>query len=1086
MVCLFPEIAVKKNQKYYIINSVIQHFWLNKELPFYMNFTYYLQELRDNLQFGSERSKYYALKTLVNSAEIGINAIIEERENQAGIPDFTIRKNNSVIGYIEAKKIGEYLNKIQESEQLKRYLESAIGQNFILTNFLEFRWFQDGKLQLVANVGVLKGDRIVGMKTDDNISNLLKSFVNYRRKTINNYFDLAQQMAVYTKSVKFAIEEALNLEDESGKLTTLKLVFQDLLLPDLDNQNFADIYAQTIAYGLFTARVDYETLTPQGGFNRKTAGLYITNKIPFLKGLFSTVIATDIISNINWSIENLVELFANVDMNNILENFGQETKREDPVVHFYETFLAEYESSLRKSRGVYYTPEPVVSFMVKFVNDILDHDFDLEEGLGSRNVTILDPATGTGTFLYEIIKQIYFNFNQYGVQNWHQLFKNKKVLDRLYGFELLMTPYAIAHLKLQLLLESLGYKFDDNERLNIFLTNALDKGVKKSEFLFSQYISDEANQAAKIKETTPIHVVIGNPPYAGHSANKNEWISELVKDYYQIDGVPLNEKNSKWLQDDYVKFIRFGQYQIDQTEGGILAFITNYGYLDNPTFRGMRQNLMQSFQRIYIINLHGNVKKKEVAPNGSADENVFDIQQGVSILIGIKDLSKDKFFFNIDKKQPETGVFYYDLWGNRENKYKLLQELTFKTIEWEKVNPVSPFYLFIPQNADLLEEYNQGWKITDIMPQYSLGCLTKRDKLVIGYNIDEVFAQISQFIDSNKTDEEAVSIFDLQLLDNDRWNANSARKSVKKEQIKEYIKLELFRPFDFRYIFYHPKFVARLNGRIMQNFVLPNYGLVLGRQGSATGSPTWDVLFISDSLVDQNIFRRGGGTVFPLYIYPDTQEGQNNLIIERQANFSPEFLTAIAEKLGYTPSSENIFYYIYAVFHSPEYRYRYAPFLKIDFPRVPLISNDEKFTQLAKKGSELVNLHLLKKLPKVNITKNETMATVDLPLFSGEQPGKIHYQGDGENEINQITYSSNQQRITINKDCYFTGISENVWEFQIGGYQVLDKWLKDRKKAKRKLSSEDITHYQKIIVALQETMKIMTEIDQIIGNFPIN
>ena len=398
---------------------------------------------------------------------------------------------------------------------------------------------------------------------------------------------------------------------------------------------------------------------------------------------------------------------------------------------------------------------------------------------------------------------------------------------------------------------------------------------------------------------------------------------------------------------------------------------------------------------------------------------------------------------------------------------------------------MSPFYLFVPQNADLQAEYNQYEKITDIMPQYSLGCLTKRDKLVIGYTMDEVYANISEFIDSNKTDEEAVSMFDLALTDKDMWNAKTARKSVKKEQITEYIRPELFRPFDIRYIFYHPQFVARLNSRIMQNFVLPNYGLVLGRQGSATGSQTWDVLFISNSLLDQNIFRRGGGTVFPLYIYPDTQEGQANLITEKEANFSPQFLTKITAKLGYTPATENIFYYIYAVFHSSEYRYRYAPFLKIDFPRVPLTSNNEKFTQLAQKGSELVNLHLLKKLPNISMTKNETLTTVDLPLFSGEQQGKIHYQGDGKNEINQINYSSNLQRITINKDCYFTGIPEKVWEFKIGGYQVLDKWLKDRKNANRKLSNEEIIHYQKIVIALTKTSEIMQEIDRIIPEFPI-
>ncbi|MFM6080262.1 MAG: N-6 DNA methylase, partial [Dolichospermum sp.] len=278
-------------------------------------------------------------------------------------------------------------------------------------------------------------------------------------------------------------------------------------------------------------------------------------------------------------------------MVNILQNFGQETRKQDPIVHFYETFLAAYEASLRKSRGVYYTPEPVVSFIVKAVNDILENDFSLDDGLGSKNVTILDPATGTGTFLFAVIKQIYNHFEKYGVKNCNELFRDKQVLKRLYGFELLMTPYTIAHLKIGILLEKLGYRFQEKERLNIFLTNALNEGIKKSELLLGQYISAEANQAAAIKTEIPIHVVLGNPPYSGHSENKNEWIEALVKDYYQIDGLALDEKNPKWLQDDYVKFIRFGQWRIDQTGVGILAFVTNHGYLDNPTFRGMRQNL---------------------------------------------------------------------------------------------------------------------------------------------------------------------------------------------------------------------------------------------------------------------------------------------------------------------------------------------------------------------------------------------------------------------------------------------------------------------------------------------------------------
>jgi predicted helicase len=881
-------------------------------------------------------------------------------------------------------------------------------------------------------------------------------------------------------------------------LKKLKLLFQELLLPDLDNHNFADMYAQTIAYGLFTARIGHfektDSLTPNPSprvegsnvFNRKNASNYITNKIPFLQGLFKTVIETDIIAKINWSIDNLVELLAKVDMSNILENFGQKTRREDPVIHFYETFLAAYQASLRKSRGVYYTPEPVVDFIVKTINHILDQDFDVQDGLGHRNVRILDPATGTGTFLYQVIKQIYLNFQKYGVNRWEKLLRDRQVLKRLYGFEILMTPYTIAHLKLGLLLESLGYHFQDNERLNIFLTNTLEKGVKKSEFLLGKYIAEEGNQAAKIKSETLIDVVLGNPPYSGHSENKNEWIDGLIRDYYQIDGVSLDEKNPKWLQDDYVKFIRFGQWKIDQTGCGILGFVTNHGYLDNPTFRGMRQNLLQSFNRLYIVNLHGNTKKKEVSPDGSADQNVFDIQQGVSILIAIKDTDRKDPLFNRRGKLPPNGVYYYDIWGSREEKYRLLQELNIETMTWEKVNPVSPFYLFIPQNTELQEEYNQGWKITEIMPINSVGIVTARDSLTIQNTLQEVQNLVNDFV--SLSEEEARKKYNLGR-DSKDWSISLAQNDLRQSGLKnELITPILYRPFDIKYTYYTGNsrgFICRTRNEVMKNMLRgDNLALVTVRK--MPPSSNCGYFLATKYMVSNGAIRSDNqsiDTVFPLYIYPDTENGQDNLVKEKQANFSPEFLTAITEKLGYQPTPENIFYYIYAVCHSPEYRYRYEPFLKIDFPRIPLTSNNELFTQLVTKGEELVNLHLLKKLPDISITKSETLATVDLPLF--QEKGSIHYQGDGENEISQVNYNSNQQKVIINKDCYFTGISEEVWNFKIGGYQVLDKWLKDRKKTKPKLSSDEITHYQQIVIVLQETIKLMTEIDQIIGKFPL-
>lgn len=456
-------------------------------------------------------------------------------------------------------------------------------------------------------------------------------------------------MARLTKAIRLAVTSALELEAErkqtDGELHQLKQGFSEVLLPDLNDADFADMYAQTISYGLFAARVGHAQNPGGERFTRRTAGTYIPATNPFLKRLFNTIVETDALSQIDWAIEDLVQLLSQVDMGSILENFGQRTQTEDPVVHFYETFLAAYNAKLRKSRGVYYTPEPVVSFIVRSVDAILKEEFDLPLGLADTakdsttqqpRVQILDPATGTGTFLYEVIKQIYGKLEQIGMASQWDSYVEQHLLNRLFGFELLMAPYAIAHLKLGLQLQELGYQFTNKQRLGIYLTNTLDEAMKKSEILFGQFVAQEANEASAIKRDAPVMVVLGNPPYSGHSANKSEWIAGLVKDYYYVDGKPLNEKNPKWLQDDYVKFIRFGQLRIDKTGSGILAFITNHGYLDNPTFRGMRQSLEKTFDKIYLLDLHGNSNKKEVAPDGSPDKNVFDIQQGVAVAIMVK------------------------------------------------------------------------------------------------------------------------------------------------------------------------------------------------------------------------------------------------------------------------------------------------------------------------------------------------------------------------------------------------------------------------------------------------------------------
>ncbi len=771
-----------------------------------VNFIHYLQSLQVNFQRGSERSHYPTLKALIDDSMTGINAVIEEKGNQAGIPDFTVRKNGQLVGYIEAKDINKNLDNEEKTEQLERYRESSVGQNLILTNYLEFRWYVDGKLKQTAAIAYLEKDTIIAHEKTEEVVQLLQLFLGYRKKDINNYYDLAGQMAVHTKSVKYSIEEALKLEDKTGELTQLKLLFQDLLLPDLDNHTFADMYAQTIAYGLFTARVGHAQNPSQDLFSRKTASRFISNKIPFLQGLFNTVIETDVISKIHWTIEDLVELFIKVDMGSVLERFGQETRRQDPVVHFYETFLAAYESSLRKSRGVYYTPEPVVTFIVQAVNDILDKDFDINFGLGNRRVTILDPATGTGTFLYEVIKQVYRNFERYGVNKWNELLRESQLLSRLYGFELLMTPYTIAHLKLALLLESIGYKFEPEERLNIYLTNALEEGIKESDLIVAKFLSDESNQAADIKTDVPIIVVLGNPPYSVSSQNASKRKRVINEDTRYLANIKYNglewekvyktgkagktitevthigellemykgrarleqEKNIQPLDDDYIKFIRFAQYQIQKTPTGygIIGFITNHSYLNGLIHRGMREELLKYFDTLYIIDLHGNSLLKETTPEGGIDQNVFDIQQGVAILLALREKTEPDYFSKVYKDRSGVKemakVFYYDLWGKREAKYKFLEEVKFREVEWIELKPTQPNYFFAPKNFDFEDEYQKGWLVTEIFKKYSTGIETGKDSCLVSFSENLLEVIIKDFFDSSISLSDIQNKYDIQ------------------------------------------------------------------------------------------------------------------------------------------------------------------------------------------------------------------------------------------------------------------------------------------------------------------------------------
>jgi predicted helicase len=768
---------------------------------------------------------------------------------------------------------------------------------------------------------------------------------------------------------------------------------------------------------------------------------------------------------------------------------------------------------MREARGVYYTPEPVVSYIVRSIDLILKRDFGLKEGLAdatkikvekpdgpdseTHKVQILDPAAGTGTFLYYVIDLIRQSFT--GKEGMWPGYVSEQLLPRLFGFELLMAPYAVAHMKLGIKLDETGYDFASDERLRLYLTNTLERAFSGDPSLpFANWIAEEANAAGSVKRDAPVMVVLGNPPYSGHSANAGEWISKLLRgedivsgtktgNYFYVDGKPLGERNPKWLNDDYVKFIRFAQWRIERTGYGVLGFISNHGYLDNPTFRGMRQSLMETFDDIYIIDLHGNSKRKEKAPDGGPDNNVFDIQQGVAIGIFVKKRAG---------KEGLTAVRHFDVYGKRAGKYDWLLESDIENTGWTELEPRTPYYLFVPQNVSLFSEYETGWKVTDAMPVNSVGFVTSRDHFVIDFDKAALKKRIEDFLDPANSDDEVRRRYfgdkgsGKNLPgDNASWKMADKRKTLqRKKKLYSHLTRCLYRPFDVRQIIFHDDLLERSRMEVMRHMIEgDNLGMCTNRQVNEGFRHIYCTEFIIDDC-SVSLATRERTYLFPLYTYPSTDK--KDLFDEpekltdtpggRRPNLDPKFIEELTGKikLKFIPDGkgdlkktfgpEDIFAYMYAVFHSPAYRQRYAEFLKMDFPRLPLTSDKGLFTMLSALGYGLIELHLMEE-------EGEDM------------PG---YPVKGDSIVDKVSYTEpkgdEKGKVYINKTQYFEDVPPEVWNFQIGGYQVCNKWLKDRKG--RELTYDDIEHYRKIVAALGDTVGIMSAIDDAIerhGGWPI-
>jgi len=1061
-------------------------------MPVYnFNVAGYEAELRKELAAGSGETSYYpAFVGLVRSAGHNLEVRIEKKvAGSRSKPDFTIMQRLAPLGIVEGKRPATNLSHLSaaDQKQFARYLVEY--GNFILTNFVEFRWYEQGVLRRTIVFADVVGSSLTVRPTGvADLEQLLNDFLASTAPVVSTAPALAEQLARLADRIAEGITADLAAPNTHPNLIGQRDEFSKTLPSDLDDAGFADMYAQTLCYGLFAARCN----KPSSNLNWRTAHFDIPNTNPFLRGFFAALANLNVeeLSIVPY-LNDLERLLNRTDIGAILNQFASRSSMVDPVVYFYEDFLAAYDPKLRKARGVFYTPEQVVGYIVRSVDAVLQRDFAMPLGLAdSSKITvevdtgrqeqggdyqpiledrefhrllILDPATGSGTFLLETLDYIYRTHFAGNAGMWPG-YVQTDLLPRLFGFELLMAPYTVAHLKLGLYLKQTGYNFDSG-RLGIYLTNSLEQAHKVQTNFYTPWLSDEVRAANEVKESQPVMVLLGNPPYSNFGQhNQNEWIHDQLKDYKRgLDEQKIN------LDDDFIKFIRFAQWRIERTGAGMVGFITSNTYLDGITHRQMRRSLMQAFDDIYILDLHGSARKREVNPVGGADENVFDIQQGVSIAIFVKRPQP------ADGDKPPTRIFHADAWGLRQQKYDYLAANDLTTTEWQQLAPTAPGFYFVPKDFGLDEnEYLSLPSVNaDIFDKGNAGIQTKQDNVVYQFYQQDLKDLIDDLKDSSNVDFAAK--YKASLSGN--WTVKEAQTDALHNS--GVVVQALRRPFDIRWTYYTGKkgLMARPRQPEMGNALKQNL-LFLTVRNPRRGNT--DSFFVADKIVDKDaVSPLDNATFYPLYLYPTPQEQQLGMT-ERRANLKPQFVAAVTERLGLsfigdgkgdltaTFGPEDIFHYMYAIFHSPEYRRRYAELLKTDYPRLPLTSDRALFAQLCGLGERLVGLHLLKPTP---------MPTSTYPVS----------RLDNTNPVTQPRYEPGDGgHIHINDTQYFGNVPPDVWEFQIGGYQVAEKWLKDRKG--RDLKPDDLKHYLQVLAALGATISTMVEVDDAItaaGGWPL-
>jgi hypothetical protein len=1016
----------------------------------------------------TEHSYRAAIGALIDALGDDLQAINEPKRIKCGAPDFIINRDAVAIGHIEAKDIDIDLRSLKgpNLDQKKRYLNAL--PNLIYTNCLDWEFYRDG--ELVARVSV--ADLTLGIQPRPDhyatLENLLREFITQTPQTITHPVDLAERMAGKANLIKDVLAKILlDDSDMQTELAGQYQAFQENLIHDISPGDFADIYAETIAYGMFAARLHDTSLD---SFTRQEALELLPKSNPFLRNLFSFIAGYDLDDRIAWVIDDLARVFLACDLEKLMQGFGRLTGRDDPFLHFYETFLAAYNPAKRKARGVWYTPEPVVDFIVRAVDDVLQTEFGLADGLADTSkvtvdwdtgqthrgkavtirkdvhrVQILDPATGTGTFLAQVINLIAPRIQGVAPGMWSQYIEND-LIPRLHGFELLMASYAMCHMKLDMVLKSHGYTPDRAPRLSVYLTNSLEEGEPTNQTLpFTKWLSDEAKGANTIKRDAPVMCVIGNPPYLGEGGKSIGWIGNLMEDYKKEPGgkAKLKERNPKWLNDLYVKFIRMSSHMIEKNGEGILGFITNHGYLDNPTFRGMRWHLLNTFDKIYVLDLHGNSKKKEVTPDGAPDKNVFDIMQGVAIIIAVRKKGKRKGL---------GQIMQGDLWGSRKDKNAALARMTLNDLT--ELHSPAPQHPFVRRDYAAQGAYEQGFAVNQFMPVNSVGIVTARDGLTIDDNRDTLWQRVRNF--AGMDPEQAREKYKLGK-DVQDWQVGWAQDDLNHDLDHAKLTPIAYRPFDTRWTYYTGKsrgFLCRPRNEMMRHMLAGgNLALAVSRQNK--GVSGFGHVFCHTGIAESSVVSNKTSEISssaPLYLYPTPED----LDQTRRVNFDAKLWKKLQKLARHprhgTPDEVQTFDYIYGVLHCPAYRDTYAEFLKIDFPRIPWPANADEFWQISAAGRTLRQLHLMD------------------PATIGDTP--FAFMGDGDNMVDNPRFDDG--KVWINETQYFNAALPNAWDFHIGGYQPAQKWLKDRKG--RALSFDDVKHYQRILKILSETARVMAGI----------